>query len=504
MSSEAELLELLAGFRHRPYDFVIWAFPWGEPGTTLEHKRGPEGWQKELLQTLQADLLAAEKTEAGVLAEAWQAAIKSGHDVGKSALQSWVIIWALTTAVDTRGRVTANTEKQLTRTLWPELAKWHQLFIAKDLFAHSATAYASRDPEKSINWRIDAVAWSEDNMEAFQGLHNEGKRLVVLFDEASGIADGIWTTIDGAMFEANTELLWIATGNPTRASGRFRQCFEDHKDFWKCFTVDSRSVPWTNKDRIDRAIALYGLDSDYVKVRFLGLFPDTSTNQLFPTSLVKEAQVREVQSQPWEPLILSVDVARYGPNESVAGFRRGKDARTIPALRWRGLSTTELGDRIAFLIAQHSPDAVFVDEGGVGGGVIDRLRFLGHHVIGVQFGGKPGGAPDGVRVLNKRTEMHVMLLHWLQTGGCIERAADLEEALLGIEYFHQKKTELMQLVPKEDMEDGLCLDWSDQLAMTFAFPVAHRSIGFRGSPRSCVMEYDPFSAAALHQDEARH
>lgn len=496
-SLEDLLLEDLAALEHRPYDWVMWAFPWGEPGTHLEKKAGPQGWQKRILLDLQAALLAAEKNESGLLAEAFQAAVKSGHDVGKSAVLSWLILWGISTKDGARGRVTANTEKQLTRTLWPEVAKWHNMFIAKELFEHSATAYTSRDPTKKISWRCDAIAWSEDNSEAFQGLHNEGNRLFVIFEEASGIADVIWNTIDGAMFEAHTELIWIACGNPTRSVGRFRQCFEDLKDFWHTYTVDSRDVPWTNKDRINRAISLYGEDSDYVKVRFLGLFPDLSSNQLFPTSLLKDAQSREVQSQPWEPLILAVDVARFGPNESVLLFRRGKDARTIPPQRYRQQSTVDLANKIAVAIAIHSPDAVFIDEGGIGGGVIDNLRALGHHVIGVQFGSNPGGTVDGVRVLNKRAEMYVTLLHWLQTGGALPQSRELEDALVAVEYFYQKKTELLQLVSKEDMEgiEDLAMDWADALAITFAFPVS--SIAWKRKGRAAAVEYDPFSHAAF-------
>jgi hypothetical protein len=494
---EELLLEDLAELEHRPYDFVMWAFPWGEAGTHLEKKAGPQGWQKRLLLDLQAALLAGEKNESGLLSEAFQAAVKSGHDVGKSAVLSWLVLWGVTTKVGARGRVTANTEKQLTRTLWPEVAKWHNMFIAKDLFEHSATAYTTRDPNLKISWRCDAIAWSEDNSEAFQGLHNEGNRLFVIFEEASGIADVIWNTIDGAMFEGETELIWIACGNPTRATGRFRQCFEDLRDFWHTYTVDSRDVPWTNKDRINRAIALYGEDSDYVKVRFLGQFPDLSSNQLFPLSLLREAESREAQSQPWEPLILAVDVARFGPNESVLLFRRGKDARTIPAQRYRQQSTVDLANKIALAISIHAPDAVFIDEGGIGGGVIDHLRFLGHHVIGVQFGGNPGGTVDGVKVLNKRAEMYVTLLHWLQNGGAIPSSRELEDALVAIEYFYQKKTELLQLIAKEDIDnsDDIALDWADALAISFAFPVA--AAAWKGRTRQAKTEYDPFAQDAF-------
>ena len=37
-----------------PLGFVMWAFPWGEPGTPLEKEEGPDEWQKVFLQDLRS------------------------------------------------------------------------------------------------------------------------------------------------------------------------------------------------------------------------------------------------------------------------------------------------------------------------------------------------------------------------------------------------------------------------------------------------------------------
>ena len=215
--------------------------------------------------------------------------------------------------------------------------------------------------------------------------------------------------------------------------------------------------------------------------------------------------VRPVQSFFTESLILAVDVARYGDNESVAAFRRGKDARTIPAQRWRGLSVIETGNRIAGLIQAHSPDGVFIDEGGVGGGVVDFVRSLGHACIGVNFGSSPSTRPGGALVGNKRAEMYVAFREWLREGGCIENSEDLKDQLLQIEYFFNKKDEIM-LVSKEEMEsDGLASpDWADALVMTFAYPVSGRR--WVGKAQHKV-DYDPLGPDALPkvgQEPERH
>lgn len=484
------LIERLAAFSNRPYDFTLWAFPWGEKGTELEARSGPNAWQTRALKLLQEKLLAGYTLE-----RALKVAVKSGHDVGKTAWLAWVLIWGISTQVDTVGRATANTEKQLRTILWRELAKWHRLFIARQFFRYTATRYCSADPAHEDTWRVDAIPWSEDNPDAFSGLHNYGGRVLLIFDEASGISDPIWERTDGVTREANTQVLWLVCSNPTRNFGRFFDCFDKFGAEWFPVTVDSREAGLTNVADIDRAIALWGEDSDYVKVRFLGEFPNASTLQLIPIESIRSARTREVQSQPWEALILSVDVARFGNNESVAGFRRGKDARTIPAQRRRGLSTIECGNWIAGLIAAHAPDAVFIDEGGVGGGVVDFVRHLGHAVVPVNFGSIASTKPGGVLVSNKRAEMYVALREWLREGGCIENADELQEQLVSVEYHFDKKQQI-QLMSKEDMRllGRPSPDWADQLAMTFAFPVSPQA--WKGRTQIKV-DYDPFALGAL-------
>src|SRR5690606_12401434 len=119
------LEEELAQFVHDPLGFVLFAFPWGEPGE-LENDLGPEPWQVALLQDLGNGLLTVD--------QAVQLATTSGHGIGKSACVSWIILWAMATFEDTMGVVTANTETQLKTKTWAQLAKWHRLFIGRDMF----------------------------------------------------------------------------------------------------------------------------------------------------------------------------------------------------------------------------------------------------------------------------------------------------------------------------------------------------------------------------------
>ena len=206
MTSEADraLERKMARYRRDALGFVGFAFPWGKAGTSLAGETGPEAWQREVLQQLGEGLFSPE--------EATRIAVASGHGIGKSALVAWIVLWAMSTCPDTRGIVTANTEGQLRTKTWPELAKWWRLAVNGHWFTYTASALHSSLPGRERTWRVDAITWSENNTEAIAGLHNKGRRAFALFDEASSIPEPIWDTIEGALTDADTELLWAAFG----------------------------------------------------------------------------------------------------------------------------------------------------------------------------------------------------------------------------------------------------------------------------------------------------
>lgn len=139
-AADAEhLIEALAEYQHDPLGYVLFAFPWGQPGSELEHEAGPRTWQREVLEEIGRGV-----REGKDLGEVVQTAVASGHGIGKSALVAWIIRWALATHEDTRGVVTANTEPQLRTKTWPEVAKWHRMALDRALFECTATAQIGR------------------------------------------------------------------------------------------------------------------------------------------------------------------------------------------------------------------------------------------------------------------------------------------------------------------------------------------------------------------------
>jgi len=483
-----EIISDLAAFSRDPLGWVLWAFPWGEPGE-LEGADGPDEWQIWALTAIRDGLLTP--------FEAIRLAIASGHGIGKSTFVAWVILWALSTMEDARGVVTANTERQLATKTWPELAKWYRLFIARDLFKMEATSIFSVDPEHRLTWRVDMIPWSEKNPAAFAGLHNKGKRIILVFDEASEIDDIIWETAEGALTDAETEIIWTVFGNPTRSVGRFRECFDGGKfsHRWRHRAIDSRTVKVANKRQLQEFVDDYGEDTDFVRVRVLGQFPKQGFAEFISAFAVSEAQAREPSAQVFDPLILGVDVARFGDDASVIYARKGRDARTWPPIILRGLDTMQVASRAAEEYLRLRADAIFVDGGGVGGGVVDRLRQLRVPVHDINFGAKSDRPTSSVAYANKRAEMWGSLREWLATGS-LPSEGQLAAELVGPTYGFNARNEIL-LERKEDMKKrGLSSpDIADALALTFAYPVVPNEWagGNHNIPPRVQNEYDPFA-----------
>jgi len=493
VSADDRVLEWLASVSSDPLAFVLDAFPWGEG--VLRNSPGPEGWQVQILERVRDGL---------PLDQAIQLATASGHGVGKSALSSWLMLWAISTMTDTRGVVTANTETQLRTKTWAELGRWYNLFIAKHLFKLSPTALYSADRDRERTWRIDMVPWSERNTEAFAGLHNQGRRILVLFDEASAIPDIIWEVAEGALTDRDTQIIWCVFGNPTRNTGRFKACFDPGSP-WKTTRVDNRTVSFTNKDQIARWIAAYGAESDFVKIRILGEFPSQGEMEFFVASEIDAAMAREPE-ESFGALALGVDVARFGSNFSVIFPRRGRDARTIARRRYQGLSTVDLALKIQDASRDLRADGILIDGGGIGGGVVDQVRHLQLHCFDIQFGGRPNPSAEwntlGEVYANKRAEMYGSLRSWIRAGA-LPNDPELRRQLLSITYTFNNKDAIILTSKEVMMREGKdSPDDVDALALTFAMPLEPKPArhgGYQVPVQQDHGEYHPY--AALTQND---
>src|SRR5208283_3138247 len=464
MRAMLELAETIAEYTHDPLGCVQAIFPWGKGD--LAGSTGPRNWQRGILEGIGKHL-----QDPATRYQPFMAAVASGHDIGKSALVGMVTKWGLSTCEDCRVMITANTGNQLRVKTQPEVAKWFRLSEDKDFWEVRVTCIDSRDLAHKTTWRADFETWSENNTEAFQGLHNHRKRIIVIFDEASGIPESIWEAVGGVLLDELTEIIWLAFGNPTQNTGRFRECFGKYKHRWATYQIDSRQVEGTNKEQIDKWIEDYGEDSDFVRVRVRGEFPRAGSSQFIPSDVVAAARKYRAEGFDTLPKVLSIDVARFGDDQTVIGLRQGRKFQILG--KYRGKDTVFTAEQVIRYIEEFNPDAVVVDDDGVGSGVSDQLDHRGYGRRLFKFHGG-ASANDATAFYNRRSEIWGSTRQWLMDGAEIPDDPELADDLTNPEYGFSSKGQI-QLEKKEDMQKRNpslgSPDCGDCLAMSFAVKV---------------------------------
>lgn len=469
-----ELMDGLARFANDPLGFVMWAFPWGEPGTPLEDMDGPEEWQRR-----QLDRIGHRLREGGAEGAVIEEDVSAGHGVGKSAQVAWMILFSIATHADTRGVVTANTDAQLRTKTWAELTKWYSMFIARQLFTLTATAiYIADDPVREKAWRIDQVPWSKDKPESFAGMHNQGKRILVIFDEASAIDDIIWEVTEGALTDAKTQIMWLRYGNPTRTAGAFfKRCTQPKRSTYS--RVDSREVRFSNKAQIAAWVEDYGDDSDFVRVRVKGQFPRAGYSNFISPELVQKARrtnrVSLTEYGPY-PKIIAVDPARFGDDSTVITLRQGRKVHFQMELK--SFDGFDIASRLEQIVREEGRvHCIAYDAIGNGAeldGVLKRAPWArALTLIPVQWG-QP--AKDDKQYFNQRSECWGTMRDWLETG-VIPDDDELGEQLSSLDYGYDVKMRI-QLQSKKDLKKagGKSPDKGDSLALSFVPELIDRKV----------------------------
>lgn len=516
INPEVELPQAMGEFFNDPLGFVLWAFDWGtDPAMRVvclpdqytlmyDSEFGPDLWACQMLEEIGRQVLVRgfDGTKA---VEAVRVAVSSGHGIGKSAVTAWLTLWIMSTRPNARGVVTASTQPQLESKTFAQIASWTKRCATRDWWDISTGRGSMKlvSKERPESWHCFAQTARAENAESFAGLHAADSSPFFLVDESSGVPDAIHEVMLGAMTDGEPFLL--AFGNPTRNTGWFHGAFNGQRHRWTTWQIDSRDVAITNKEQIQQWVDDFGVESDFVKVRVRGIFPNASSLQFIPRDVVDQAMERDTPNARGEAIIISVDVARFGTDESVIFTRQGRDARTWPPIRLRQVDTMTLAARVAehanFLRSAGHFVLIAVDSGGVGGGVTDRLRSVGFDVDEVQFGAR---AQDVKKYANKRAEIWGLMRDWLKVGAL---PADEEMAmdLTGVEYGFSSNDQIL-LEKKSSMKArGLASpDIADALAIGFALSPAlpgeedlpHGAYNER--ERLAVLGWNPIRAMERH------
>lgn len=465
---EMGLRRLAIACTNDPLLFVQKCFRWGHG--ELANYEGPDVWQQKILCDIRDRLKNGETRHKAI-----QIAVASGHGIGKTAFVAWIMLWSICTYPDMKGVVTAETKNQLITKTWSELHKWHHLCLFRDWFEVAAESIFSTQPGHKYTWRIDAIPWNENNTDAFQGLHNQGKRILVLFDEASVIAQKIYEVTKGALTDRDTQIIWCIFGNPTRPDGPFFDAFHKSRHRWITYNIDSRTVKITNKEQLQEYVEDYGEDSDFVKVRVRGVFPSASAKQFINREDVDAAMNRDVGQINYSRTvaILGVDVAREGDDRSAIATKIGRDC-TMPLKVFRGLDGPQLGMQVLMYaneLKQKGIPRVYInlDYTGVGASPYDWLKDKVQHLNKVISASQ---SPNPQRWANKRAEMWDKMRDFIRDDGVIPKSEELAEDLCIPEKLIDQKGRLL-LESKDSMKRrGMnSPDTADALALCFAIPI---------------------------------
>lgn len=496
------LAEDMGRFYADPLGFVMYAYPWdSDPALQVVElpspwnliypcKYGPDAWACETLDEIGRQ--ARERNFDGrEPVDALRFATASGHGIGKSAFTAWLVDWIMSTRPFCKGTVTANTAPQLESKTWAEVAKWTRRCITGHWFdvttGRGSMKMTHRQHPES--WFCHAQTCREENSEAFAGQHSVDSTSFYIFDEASAIPDKIWEVAEGGLTDG--EPMWFAFGNPTRNTGRFRDCFNRHKHRWTTRQIDSRAVQITNKKLLADWIADYGEDSDFVKVRVRGMFPAASAKQFISIADVDAAYGRHLRAEQFNfaPKILTVDPAWEGDDEFVIGLRQGLHFQILRAIP-KNDNDLQMASLIMSLEDEHKADAVFVDA-GYGTGIVSAGKSFGREWRLVWFAGE--AADRGC--VNKRAEMWKSARDWLKAGGAIPPDQVLYHDLIGPETIARPDGRI-QLESKRDMKarGQPSPGRGDALALSFAYPVTLKPrAGAGGVHNAQSREYDPFA-----------
>jgi hypothetical protein len=243
--------------------------------------------------------------------------------------------------------------------------------------------------------------------------------------------------------------------------------------------VDARTVEGTDKATYQQIIDEYGPDSAQAYVEVYGQFPDAGDDQFIGLQVVEDAMAREKYKDNSAPIIVGVDPARFGADNTVIAVRQGRDIVTLK--RYKGDDTMTVVGHVIEAIDEYKPALVVIDEGGLGAGIVDRLKEQRYKIKGVNFGNR---SKNPMMYGNLRAQMWGDMREWLKTAS-IPSDRFLKTDLISPMMKPDSKGAIF-LESKKDMKSrGLASpDAADAIAVTFAFPVAHREYVEKKSNRA--------------------
>jgi hypothetical protein len=388
-------------------------------------------------------------------------AVRSGHGVGKTALDAWAALWWITSRPMSRVIVLApEFSRQIRAVLFSEMRKWARRARVKlpvEVLANRILIEGFGE-----EWSATGMSTAGDPAR-IEGFHAEGGVLLIV-DEMKGVPTDAFDAVQGALTDADDARLLVTSVPGGAGAG----------PFWKSCQATSEwrvhHVPSTDSSRVSPTWVAdrekdWGLGSPLYACRVLGEFADAGEGVLFPLPLLDAAMARVLVVPDGTGVALGVDVARSvaGDQNCIAVVRGGRLERLA---LWRSPDTMVTVQRVLEYVATTGAAMIAVDVGGVGGGVCDRLRQLGRSVTDVAFG---GAATDPTRFVNRRAEMYWGLRDGLEKGTvALPEDDEVVADLSAIRYTFDQRGRIA-LESKDDVRArlGRSPDRGDSIALAF-------------------------------------
>jgi len=303
-----------------------------------------------------------------------------------------------------------------------------------------------------------------DKPDRLRGIYLDG----CVLDEYAQVKQNVYgEIIVPALTDRNGFAYFIGTPKgQNQFYDRYLKAQKDDRYFVCRYRVDETKV-LTEQQIADMKKEMTDIE---IRQELLCDFTASASNVVIPIDVVTEAAARKITEDQMQGAVsvLAVDVARFGDDKTIFTYRKGIwcDKQTSV----QKLDTMTIASMVANMYWQRKPDGVVIDAGGLGAGVVDRLRQMGiPNVFEVNFG---GAAIDNTRYANIRAEMYFKTLDWLQHGGCIPDDPDLKTELTVTEYKFTSAGKII-LQPKDEIKEltGRSPDKADSLALTFAVPI---------------------------------
>lgn len=469
------------------YDFcklVYVIFPFGQKGTDLEDKE-PYDWQMEEWMKLSNHLKNPETRY-----DLYRLVISSGNGAAKTAFGAMTEIMLLYTQ-QLRARITANTDPQMKATVWPEYDVWFRNARFNDVFFEKfGTSIKARNDKLSSTWRIDTFTWSEESPAAISGLHNKGRAVSYVFEEAPGIPAKIWEYANGAFGDTLTIKIWMAFGNSDDPSSKFEQNMES--PLWRSRRIDTRTLKHMDTKWINDLLheCNGNEDHDDFRVRVRGLPRKTAKDSIISSENVSAALTRrdgfDVASVEMLPCILTCDPAWTGGDETVISYRQGNYSCLLDKYKLdRTLKENHnlTFQKLCYWETELGADAVMIDQ-AEGTGVYTLACNAGKiNWFLIHFNGVPTDTPEhkDSQYGNIRAQMYYEYNKFLMEGGVLdsrdpEWIEQMAKQLTWAKGTRHKVTMKKLVEPKIDIKDrvGSSPDIADSLVLQLAMAITER------------------------------